>query len=91
MTMPIPDGSVVITPAQMYRQIGDLAEAVRDLKGAVDPALTDIRHDVTDHETRIRTIEARKVVSPATLNAAIGTAIVALGVLITFLAIVLHR
>jgi hypothetical protein len=63
--MPIPDGSVIITPAQMYQQIGDLAGAVRDLKAVVDPAMTSVRHDVADHETRLRTQEQRKYVSPA--------------------------
>jgi hypothetical protein len=85
--MPIPDGSVIITPAQMYQQIGDLADAVRDLKGAVDPALRDVRHDIADHETRLRAQEQRKTVAPAALAWAIGTAVACLGVLITFLAL----
>lgn len=106
MTMPIPDGSVVITPAQMFAQIGDLTEAVRDLKATVDPAINDMRHDVADHEARIRTVESygladvparvavleqRKHVTPAALLWAFGTAIAALGVLVTFLSVVLTK
>lgn len=53
MTMPIPDGSVVITPAQMYQQIGDLANEVRELRGVVDPALSELRTDVKDHTTML--------------------------------------
>ena len=47
--LPIPDGSVVITPAQMYSQIGTLTDEVRGLKGVIDPALSEIRTDVKDH------------------------------------------
>lgn len=91
MTTPIPDGSVIITPSQMYQQIGDLANAIRDLKGVVDPAVAEIRHDVSDHETRLRVIEQRKYVSPQAVFWAFGTAVAALGVLVTFLAIILAR
>lgn len=83
--MPIPDGSVVITPTQMYQQIGDLASAVRDLKGAVDPAVSELRHDLGDHETRIRDLEKRRYVSPAVVGAALTFAVAVLGVLIAFL------
>jgi hypothetical protein len=86
-TMPIPDGSVIITPTQMYQQIGELAIAVRDLKSVVDPAITDVRHDVADHESRIRVIEGRKYVSPVALAWFAGFAVTCLGVLITFLAL----
>jgi hypothetical protein len=81
----IPPGSVLITPQQMYAQIGELTTAVRELKSAVDPAMVEVRHDLTDHESRLRQLEARKYVPPTALAWAIGVALTALAVLIAFL------
>lgn len=49
MTMPIPDGSVVITPAQMYGEIQETRKSVDRLVATVDPSLSDIRSDVDQH------------------------------------------
>lgn len=102
MPLPIPDGSVVITPTQMYGQIVDLTDAVRELKGVVDPAISDVRKDLTDHETRLRrlesygpadmpvrvaALEARKFVPPTALWSAFALALTALSVLAAFLAV----
>lgn len=64
--MPIPDGSVVITPAQMYamqgdtaKKVDDLTSEVRALRDAVHPAFADLRSDLADHETRVRVIESK--------------------------------
>jgi hypothetical protein len=59
-TRVVPEGSVVITPAQMYTELRAVHDLVRDLKGVVDPALSDIRGDVADHETRLRSVERRQ-------------------------------
>jgi hypothetical protein len=56
---PIPEGSVIITPSQMYAEIRAMHASVEKLANTVDPALSDIRSDVRDHETRIRGIERR--------------------------------
>ena len=54
-----PDGSVYITPKQMYDELLRLRDAVQGLCKTLDPALDDIRNDVGDHETRIRALERR--------------------------------
>lgn len=46
--VPVPDGSVIITPAQQYAELRTLTDAVRDLSGKVDPALSTIREDVAE-------------------------------------------
>lgn len=70
----IPDGSVVITPTEMYREIRDTRDAVNRLVNVVDPALTNIRHDVADHEIRIRAVEKRVWVACG-IGAVIGGAV----------------
>lgn len=57
----IPDGSVVITPAEMYHEMLATHQAVRDVSGKLDGALAaharrldDLDKDVSDHEARIR-------------------------------------
>ena len=52
MTQPqqqfVPDGSVIITPRQMYDQIGALTDEVRGLRATVDPALSEVRADAKE-------------------------------------------
>lgn len=62
----IPDGSVVITPTEMYREMLATHQAVRDVSGKLDGALDaharrldGIDKDVADHETRLRGLERR--------------------------------
>ena len=57
----IPEGSVVITPTEMYREMLATHQAVRDVSGKLDSALGDTARrleghdkDIEDHETRIR-------------------------------------
>jgi hypothetical protein len=45
--LPVPDGSVIITPAQMYTELREMRTAVERLTSTVDPALQDVRSDVT--------------------------------------------
>lgn len=59
MTVEMPAGSVVITPTQMYGEIRDMKEQVQHLVNVVDPALTDIRSDIGDHERRLRSLEIK--------------------------------
>lgn len=64
----IPDGSVVITPVQMYERITSTEAKVDHLTAIIDPALQNIRDDVaelktdaekvhSDFETRLRALE----------------------------------
>lgn len=44
----VPDGSVVITPAQQYAELQLTRQAVERLTNTVDPALSEIRNDIHD-------------------------------------------
>jgi len=54
-----PEGSVVISPMMMYQRLLALSDDMRDVKGLLDPSLKEVRHDLADHETRIRGLEKR--------------------------------
>lgn len=44
----IPDGSVVITPTEMYAEIRTMHDEVRGVAAMLDPAISEIRTDITD-------------------------------------------
>jgi len=52
----LPEGAVIITTADIYRQLIDLTKEVGELKGAVQKA-TEISRSVEDHEARLRSLE----------------------------------
>lgn len=59
--MTTPDAGVYISPAQMYQEVRGLAEAVGRIETKIDGILNetkDIRTDLADHESRLRTLEA---------------------------------
>lgn len=60
----LPEGAVVITTADIYRQLTDLTREVGELKGAVQKS-AEITRDVEDHETRIRALERARWPLPA--------------------------
>lgn len=53
----LPEGAVVITTADIYRQLLDLTKQVGELKGAVSVA--------ADHELRLRALERGRWPLPA--------------------------
>jgi hypothetical protein len=55
MSIPIPDGSVIITPTEMYREQVATHQAVQTMSNKLDSALD----KVGDHESRIRSLERR--------------------------------
>lgn len=58
--MTTPDPGVYISPAQMYQEVRGLAQAVGRIETKIDGILNetkDIRTDVADHESRLRTLE----------------------------------
>jgi hypothetical protein len=57
--MPIPDGSAITTPNQMLDKIDTLTGEVRAMRSEINPALSDVRHDLADHETRLRVVESK--------------------------------
>lgn len=78
MTAQIPDGSVIITPTQMYSEIQSANAKIDHLTAIIDPAMQDMRHDVADHETRIRTLEMWRW-KAAGVGAAVGAVVAVLG------------
>lgn len=78
--MGIPEGSVVITPAQMYAQQVVTAAAVQKLEGKIDTVIEQLDQQRTeknrvdqDHETRLRTLEkARWPLASLTVLIALG-------------------
>jgi hypothetical protein len=88
---------VVITVSQMYAELRSVHEIVTKLHEQFAGVPTQVNdHEVrlrtlegyglNDHDKRIADLEQRKYVSPTALGWAWGTAIAALGVLVTFLA-----
>lgn len=60
----LPEGAVVITTADIYRQLLDLTKEMGELKGAVQQANNRISA-VDDHEARLRSIEKNRWPLPA--------------------------
>ena len=57
-SIPVPDGSVIITPAQQYAELRALTVAVNDLSSKVDPALVTIREDVIEVRGHLNDVRA---------------------------------
>jgi hypothetical protein len=81
----IPEGSVVITPTEMYKDIIDTHRTVQAISTKLDGALSDnarrmegIEKDFekgfADHETRLRSVERRMWVAVGVSTALSGTA-----------------
>jgi hypothetical protein len=84
--MTAPDPGVYISPAQMYQEVRGLAEAVGRIETKIDGILNetkDIRTDLADHETRIRTLERARWPLP-TLGVLAGVAGAATGAVSLF-------
>jgi hypothetical protein len=50
---PIPDGSVVITPTEVYAEVRATGDAVRQLAAKLDG----VPQQLSDHEMRLRALE----------------------------------
>ncbi|MCM1974016.1 hypothetical protein [Streptomyces sp. G1] len=84
--MTAPDPGVYISPAQMYQEVRSLAEAVGRIETKIDGILNetkDIRTDLADHETRIRTLERARWPLP-TIGVLAGVAGAATGAVALF-------
>jgi hypothetical protein len=79
--MPIPDGSVIITPAQQYAELRALTSAVEKLTNTMDPALADIRKDVDDSRADIKEIRT-EVAALQRWRSALASAVLVLTTLI---------
>lgn len=63
-TTDLPEGAVIITTADIYRQLLDLTKEVGELKGALQET-SKIAKIVEDHETRLRVLERGRWPLPA--------------------------
>lgn len=64
----LPAGSAVITPNQMYAEMQDIGRKVDHLASIVDPALAQLRIDVTEVEKRVAVIKAEREAAVAALD-----------------------
>lgn len=79
-TAPIPDGSVVITPTQMYAEVREIHEMVRAVSSKIDAMpVADHARTLDDHEARIRTLERARWPLPS-LAAVTGVGALAVAV-----------
>jgi hypothetical protein len=70
---PIPDGSVIITPTEVYAEVRATGDAVRGLATKLD----NIPAELADHEARLRILERARWPLP---SLAAVTGVVALAV-----------
>lgn len=64
----IPEGSVVITPTQIYDRIESIRDEVKHLSAVVDPALQQVRTDIAENASRIELIIAERKAADAALD-----------------------
>lgn len=64
-----PPGSIIISPTQMYNELRVVSDGLKQLVTLVDPALSGLREDLSDHEKRIRTLERKQYVVGAAATA----------------------
>jgi hypothetical protein len=75
---PIPEGSVVVTPTEVYAEVRATHDEVKSVSAKLDALpVADHARAIDDHETRIRTLESARWPLPS-LAAVIGAS--ALGV-----------
>lgn len=55
----LPDGSVIITPNEVYREMQDISRKVDNLAAIVDPALTQLRADVAETQSAVQANSVR--------------------------------
>lgn len=86
----IPEGSVVITPTEMYREMLATHQAVRDVASKLDSTQADsvrriesLEKDYSDHETRLRGLERRVWMAVGVSTAVSGGAAALISQLVT--------
>lgn len=55
----VPPGSVVVTPYQMYEEMREIGKEVREVKSILDPALANLRSDVSDNREKIESLREK--------------------------------
>lgn len=72
----VPEGSVIITPTQMYEEIQLMRRDVQTLTALVDPAMSDVRAEVKALKAEIESLK--------NWRAAIAGALTLLGALVSY-------
>lgn len=71
---PIPDGSVIITPTEVYAEVRATHDEVKSVSVKLDALpLADMTRQLADHEGRIRSLERARWPLP-TIGALVGIA-----------------
>jgi hypothetical protein len=55
----LPEGSVVITPNEMYREMQDIGRKVDHITAVIDPALATVQEGVSANRERIAALDGR--------------------------------
>ncbi|MFZ3558175.1 hypothetical protein [Streptomyces sp. BH055] len=78
---PIPDGSVIITPTEVYAEVRATHDEVKSVSSKLDALpVHDLLQQLGDHESRLRILERARWPLP-TIGALAGVAGAATGVL----------
>lgn len=64
----VPDGSVVITPTEMYREMQDIGRKVDKLSSALDPWQAEIRNEIAGNREKISQAKADQQVEHARIE-----------------------
>lgn len=56
----LPDGSVVITPNEMYREMQEIAKKVDHVATILDPAVAQIRVELTESKERVAALASER-------------------------------
>lgn len=64
----LPEGSVIITPNEMYKEMQEIGRKVDHLTSVVDPSLLHIQAAIADNKNSIAVIKAEREVAVAGLD-----------------------
>jgi hypothetical protein len=55
----LPEGSVVITPNEMYREMQDIGRKVDHISAVIDPTLTTVQEGIAQNRERVAKLEGQ--------------------------------
>jgi hypothetical protein len=55
----LPEGAVIITPNEMYREMQDIGRKVDHITSVIDPTLTTVQDGIAANRERIATLEGQ--------------------------------
>lgn len=69
----LPQGSVVITPNEMYREMQDISRKVDHLTSVLDPWQAEVRSDIGDTKTQLAEMVAERKAEVRELRQRVGS------------------